>query len=255
MRPMKTPTFLNDILSYVTKHSPELLTGCAVAGTVGTAILAAAATPEALRRVAKKKRELGTGEITFIDKVKATWTVYIPTAISAAVTGACIIGSHSIQSKRNAALMAAYTLSEAALREYKDKALEVLNPKQVEEIRSGVAQDKANTQPFEETAALKTGYGDSLFYDTISGRYFYSDIERVKQTIHNLNMRLFDEQFISQNELFDELGLPPTGGGYELGWNANNGHIEAEYSAIIAKDGRPCITISYQVSPHFRYLA
>lgn len=255
MKKKKLPDFLSKALETVAEHSPDILTGFTIAGIVTTATLAVSATPEALKRIGKRKRELGVAKLDPLETIKTTWTCYIPATISAIVSGACAIGSNSIHHKRNATLMAAYTITEAALRDYKEKSLEVLNPKQIEEIQTRVAQDRSDAKPPVEDGIIRTGYGNSLFYDTISGRYFYSDIEQVKQTIHNLNMRLFDEAFISQNELFDELGLPTTGGGYELGWNAESGRIDAEYSAIIAKNGKPCITISYQVSPHFRYLS
>ena len=109
----------------VKKHSPEILTGIGIAGMTAAAVMAVKATPKALRMVDEKEirdgKRLTTGEI-----VKTTWKCYIPPVVTGVCSAACIIGASSISARRNAALVTAYTISETALKEYRDKAVEVV---------------------------------------------------------------------------------------------------------------------------------
>ena len=122
----------------VKKHSPEILTGIGIAGMTAAAVMAVKATPKALRMVDEKEirdgKRLTTGEI-----VKTTWKCYIPPVVTGVCSAACIIGASSISARRNAALVTAYTISETALKEYRDKAVEVVGVKKEQAIRDAVA--------------------------------------------------------------------------------------------------------------------
>lgn len=125
----------------VKKHSPEILTGIGIAGMTAAAVMAVKATPKALRMVDEKEirdgKRLTTGEI-----VKTTWKCYIPPVVTGVCSAARIIGASSISARRNAALVTAYTISETALKEYRDKAVEVVGVKNEQAIRDAVAKDK-----------------------------------------------------------------------------------------------------------------
>lgn len=243
----------NDATKYVVKRSPEILTGFGIMGLLSTTVLAVKSTPEALRRIGKRKRELQVTELSKAETIKAAWKCYIPSAITAAVSTGCIIGGSHINYRRNMALAAAYTLSETAFKDYKEKVEETLTKKDAERVKDAVAKGKIDNNPIDEENIIITKQGNHLCYDITSGRYFRSDINKIKQTINELNERLLSEQFISQNELFSELGLDLVGGGYELGWDATDGLIEVEYSSQIASNGEPCLTINYMISPLRKY--
>lgn len=121
-------TTLKSLQKAMRKHSPAILTGVGVAGMVVTTVMAVRATPKALRMVDDKEIEDGK-RLTTTEIIKTTWKCYIPAAITGACSAACIIGASSISAKRNAALFTAYTISETALKDYKDKAVEVVGPK------------------------------------------------------------------------------------------------------------------------------
>lgn len=111
------------------KHSPEILTGFGIIGLGTTVVLAVKATPKALEMIEDKKEEEGVSKLTLVDTVKVAWKPYIPAAISFVATTACFIGANSVHVKRNAALAAAYKLSETALLEYKDQVVETIGEK------------------------------------------------------------------------------------------------------------------------------
>lgn len=238
---------------FVVKKSPEILTGFGITGLFITTILAVKNTPEALRRIGKRKRELKVTKLSKAETFKVTWKCYIPSAITAAISTGCILGSHHISNKRNAALAAAYALSETAFKDYREAVEKTITKKEAEKVKDKIAQDKIEQNPLDDQGVIVTGKGNSLCCDITCGRYFRSDINSIKQAVNNLNERLLNEQFISKNEFFEELGLDPVTDGYELGWDATDGLIRIDYSSQIAANGEPCLTINYLSSSLRKY--
>ena len=128
----------------VSKHSPEILTGIGIAGMIGTTVIAVRATPKALKLLeAERELKAENGEeISKTDIIKTTWKCYIPAAVTGTVSVVCLIGASSVNHKRNAALVTAYTISETAFSEYRDKVIESIGEKKEREIRDEVAKDK-----------------------------------------------------------------------------------------------------------------
>ena len=129
----------------ISKNSPHILTGIGCAGVVSTAVLAVKATPKAtiiLEKEEEYRERKRLQSLTKMEKVRLTWKCYIPAAVTGVCSAACIIGASSISARRNAALVTAYTISETALKEYKDKAVEVVGPKKEQAIRDAVAKEQ-----------------------------------------------------------------------------------------------------------------
>ena len=59
----------------------------------------------------------------------------------------CVIGAVHVDERRNAALAAACTLSESALKTYQDKVLETIGPEKEQEIRETIALEKMAKYP------------------------------------------------------------------------------------------------------------
>ena len=239
----------------VSKHSPEILTGIGIAGMITTTVLAVRATPKALRQIEEFKEcvLLEDEEITPIDAVKVAWKPYIPAAITGVFSIACLIGANSVNARRNAALATAYKLSETAFSEYKEKVIETIGEKKEKTVRDEVAKSRVEKNPVSTTEVIVTEKGNTLCYDAISGRYFKSDIDKIKKAENILNKRLLTEDYISLNEFYNELGLDDTRLGEDLGWNVIDGLIEFDFSSQIAEDGTPCIVVDYKVAPKRGY--
>lgn len=105
----------------LSRNSSKILLGLGIAGAFTAVGFAITATPKAMILLDEKKKELGVEKLDAKTIVKTAAPVYIPTAISMAVSTGCIIGASSVNDRRNAALAAAYTMSETALRSYQDK--------------------------------------------------------------------------------------------------------------------------------------
>ena len=235
------------------KHSPEILTGIGIAGMITATVAAVKSTPKALSLIKEKKEEQNTEKLTAVETVKTVWYCYIPSAVSIAVSMLCLIGASSVNARRNAALATAYTLSESALKQYKDKVVETIGEKKEQAIRDSIAKDKIEKNPVSRNEVIITKSGDMLCYDAISGRYFKSDIDKLKKAENELNKRMLNEMSISLNDFYYEIGLDGIGIGDNIGWNINKGFLELQFSSQLTKDGTPCLVVDYSVVPDYEY--
>lgn len=237
------------------KHSPELLTGIGIAGMVTTVVLAVRATPKALRLIDEKKADIPEEEtIPRIEAVKAAWKVYVPAVLTGILSTICLIGANSVNQRRNAAIAAAYSLSESALKEYREKVVETIGERKEQAIRDDISKDRITENPVREV--IVSDRGSTLCYDSLSGRYFKSDIEKLRRIINDLNRRMRDEMFISLNDFYcavDNPDLGPTKLGDRLGWNIDKGYIDLNFSSQLTTDGTPCLVLDYTVVPEYEY--
>ena len=251
-----------DVRTVVSKHSPEILTGIGIAGMITTTVMAVRATPKALELIDEGKLERADNDENFIydstplpvkDIIKLTWRCYIPAAVTGCLSVSCLIGASSVNVRRNAALATAYTLSETALKEYRGKVVEVIGDKKEQAVRDAVAKDKIDQNPVTSREIIVTEKGNTLCYDVASGRYFKSDIDKLKKIENELNRQMRDDMYISLNEFYYEIGLNPTSIGDDLGWSIDNGYIDLNFSSQLTDDGTPCLVIDYQVAPKYDY--
>lgn len=239
----------------VKKHQPEILTGLGVAGFVMTTVTAVKATPKALEILAEIKEEHKND----IDKkaygkdfVKKVVPLYIPSFVIGGLSIGCVICANSINTKRNAALAAAYALSESALTEYKDKVIETIGEKKEKVVKEAVAKGRVDNVPLETKEVINTDSGDELCLDYHSGRYFNSTIDKLRKAENNVNRRMLLDTYVSLNDFYNEIGLSGTKQGDLLGWNIDKGYLELQLDATIV-DEKPCIVLDYKLSPYYGY--
>ena len=252
MKKADVTKFFKGIQRGVDKHSPEILTGIGIAGMITTTVLAVQATPKAIRLIEMEEYDRKE-ELTIPEKVKVAWKPYIPAAVIGVASTVCLIGSCKVSTRRVAALTTAYKLSETALTEFKDKAVEVVGEKKVKDIKEKIAKDKVEQNPVTKSSVIITDRGNTLCYDAAAGRYFKSDIETIKKAVNEINRQMVYDNYVSLNEFYDKLGLDNTELGDELGWNLDHGLVEVDFSSQIADDGTPCIVVSYNVAPRYDY--
>jgi hypothetical protein len=242
-------------------HSPTILTGVGVGGTVATAYLTGRASFKAAKLIEQEKQErveelkfpkTEVVEYTWPTKLKMVWKLYIPPVGAGAVTITSIIAANKISSTRIAALAAAAGISERALAEYKEKVMEKLGPKQDEKIRDEIAQDRINQNPPGSREVIVAGSGDVLCFDMHTGRYFQSSMEEMKRAENKVNHSLIQFMHASASEFYDEIGLPPSSYTDMVGWNANN-QIELIFSSALTPDNRPCLAMDFKRPPTMEY--
>ncbi len=242
-----------NVKSATVKHSPEILTGVGIAGMVTTTVMAVRATPKAIRLLDDEKKRQNVDKLEPADVVKTAWKCYIPAAVTGTVSVVCLIGASSVNARRNAALTAAYTLSESTLRDYQKKVIETIGEKKEQTVRDAVAKERLEKNPVENKEVIITAKGETLCFDVVSGRYFKSDIDKLKKAENELNRQMRDEMYISLNEFYYEIGLEPVKLGEDLGWNIDDGYIDLHFSSQLATDGTPCLVIDYGYGPRYDF--
>lgn len=254
--------FARDVKVSLSKHSPSILIGIGITGMLTTTVLAVKATPKALRLMEEKKAELDVETLTPVETVKTTWKCYVPAAVSGVVSIACLIGANSVNTRRNAALATAYKLSETAFTEYREKVVETIGEKKERTVRDKVSEKQIKDNPIKQTEVIVTGRGQTLFFEPLSHRYFYSDLEKIKRAENKLNKEIICDPFetgVTVNDFYEEIGIPGTATGDSLGWKRADYLIDIYPSAQMADEGtefegQPCIVLNHSNPPQYDFL-
>lgn len=252
------------------KNAPTILTITGITAMASSTYWAVKATPKALalkeKAEVEKNKKAGTFKgdkvndwiaLTKVEIVQTCWRCYAPAFITGVLGAACLIGANSMSLRKNAALAAAYALSETNFKEYREKTLEEVGEKKEEKIRNAVAEEKITKNPVNTSTVLETGNGDTLCYDAICGRYFKSSIEKLKSALNELNMELVQDGYVSLNQYYDLIGLPDGMLGDDLGWSINDNHstVQLDLSAQLTKDEAqtPCMVVAFKYGPIYNY--
>lgn len=264
------PKVIKSVQSAMKKRSPEILTGIGIAGMITATVLAVRATPKALTLIDEEKslrnqerlEEVEKNEelefervekLEPLDLIKTTWKCYIPAAAIGTISAFCLIGASSVNFRRNAALATAYTLSEAALKDYQEKVIEEFGEKKERVVRDAIAKDRIEKDPVVNKEVILTERGNTLCYDVISGRYFKTDIDCLKKAENELNRQMRNDMYITLNEFYYEIGLDGIKIGDDLGWDIDHGYINLDFSSQLAKDGTPCLVVDHQIPPRYDF--
>lgn len=226
----------------ISRNASDMLLVGGIASILGGSILAIKQTPKALKILEQKKEDTNT------NKIKKVAPLYIPSVVITGVGIAQIICSRNITNNKIAAVATAYTVSETALKTYKDKVKTIVKPEKYEEIKREVASEKLKKDPLKDKEVIMTNNSDVLIYDNMSGRYFKSSIDNINYAVNALNKKLMSEMSISLNEFYLEIGLPTIKIGYNLGWLIDKELINIDFTSTIADSGEPCLVIDYDVT-------
>lgn len=239
---------------YASTNSPTILTSIGAAGVLATTILGIKATFVAVRKIDEATEQLNEAndgpklQLDSWDKVKIAGPSYIPTVLMAGMTIACIIGANRIHLQRNAALMSLYSLTETSLREYQQKTLDLMGSKKEASIREALAGDAIKDA--DKCNIIVTGRGQTLFFDTISGRSFLSDLDVVNRKEVDLKLEIINQGSITLNDLYVAFGLEPIEMGVNTGWTAEY-TLDIIKTPRIDQDNKVHIVLSYQYQPRW----
>ena len=245
---------LTYIKPFVSKHEPEILMSMGIGGMIFSLAWGIKASFKAARAIDKYKETYGKGKLTAKETIKLTWKLYLPTVLSVAASVPCVIMSNKVSNKRYAAIATAYTISEAALQEYKDKTKEIIGEKKTKQIEESISDDRVTKTYSGGNQVILTGNGDSLFYEPLSGRYFKSNWNDILKAANELNSEAITNMSgqTTLNDWFQKIGLETTEIGETLGWNLMNNSsnlIDISISSHITKDNVPCGAIYYNRQP------
>jgi hypothetical protein len=242
-------------------NSPLLLTAAASAGVVTTAVLAGKASFKAADIIHKEETRqrlhsssINRPELSVREQVNLTWKLYIPAATTGLLTVGAIVTANQIGTRRAAAMAAAYTISEKAFTEYKEKVVETFGEGKERKVRDDVAQDRVNEDYNAKEVIVFSG-GQQICHDAWSDRFFMSDMESLKQAENRLNHQLISEGYASLSDFYDFLGLGMTQESDEIGWKADK-LLDIHYTTTLTPDGKPAISLEYRTTPvrdYFRF--
>lgn len=268
MKSNKVTELLEKAEIFTKKNSPVILTGLAIVGVISTAYAAYKAGPRADKILEAYRKDMGdchpndkeAKRAVVGETVKKMVPVVAPPIIMGGTTIACIVGSHSVSSRRIAALSAAYSLSETTVKNLNSKMEEMLGEKKARAIKDSIMKDKLKADSEKDKKILSDGQlvipsdGTVLCKDLYSGRLFYSNAEKIKQAIAKCSYEIISDMYISLNDFYEAIDspqLPRIPMGEDLGWNIEdtiNGKLPITLSALLTDDNKPCLCIDYDIS-------
>ena len=244
----------------VVDNSPAILTTIGVTGSLtmayfaGTASYKAAEILLAEQRTLNNKAQAGEPEHILEPKEKflLVWKLYIPAAGTGILTITSIVGANRIGARRAAAMAAAFSLSEKAIAEYKDKVVEKIGDVKEKKIRDEIAQDRVDKHPVSSRGVILTGNGEVLCYEAYTDRYFKSSMEALKSAQNELNFEILNNHYASLTDFYRLVGLPPTSCSSDFGWNHDK-IMDLVITTCMSDDDQPCISIDYDIVPIREY--
>ena len=239
------------------KHSPEILVTVGVVGTVASAVLACKATLKVNDILTESKTNIDkihtatekgvteAGQTYSVEDSKKDLTIvyaqtglkfvklYGPSVLLGAASIGCILTSHNIINKRNAALAAAYTAVDSSFKEYRGRVVERfgkdldkelrynIKAKEVEEV---VVDENGNEKTVKKTVevAHPSEYSDyaRCFDESCVG--WEKDAEHnlffLRQQQNYANDLLKSQGYLFLNDVYKMLGIPVTQAGQAVGW-------------------------------------
>jgi Family of unknown function (DUF6353) len=231
-------TLINNLNRAIRSNSSTILSVAAIAGTVGTAVLAAKASFEA----AKDIQEADPKPETLREKVELVWPHYVPAGVTGVATIASIIGSDRISNKRTAAAVTAYTVAEQAFSEYRHKVIEQIGANKEQNVRDTIAQDVIINNPPGQTVIV--GNGTVLCCELMTRRYFMSSMEELLRSKNEINASVINGLYSTLSDFYYLIGLAQTSHSSEIGWDSDK-LMDLEFSTVLTEDGRPCLAFTY----------
>lgn len=265
---MKLKTIFRVIKRAAEEHDRAVFAGIAIAGVFCTGIL----TVRATKKIIEKKPEIDAAE-TFKEKAVIVTKEAAPAAAAAVVTTTAIVLEHQSGSKKIkkltktiAALKNAYETSVTANEIYQAVVEEKTEPSVFQDIRKTFAKKmteeqptKTKEEPQESSVAVSrivdTGYGKDLM--SLNGHFFRASKPFVDGCFFRCYKKIYggSEDYISQGELYSELGLSciRTDEDDEWVWEPGRDNIEPRYESYVSdKFNEPITVISYSDAPHIR---
>ncbi len=242
------------------KHLPELLAGTGVSLLIASGVNAVLVTPKATKELEKKKDILKKEKLTTKETIRTAGKYYAMPIIGAGLGTACVVASVTTSNKRYLALSSVYNFTSDSYNILKEKMLETVDEATAKTIQDKVADAKMEkAKPIDNSnkSIMIMDKNDVLCYDSYSGRYFKSTMEKLKAAENMVNSEIIHNNYASYNFFGNEVGLEYIDLGFDIGWNIDNVPqatlFRLDMSSKLTPNGVPCIVIDYNVLPTQKY--
>lgn len=249
---------MRKIFKTINGKSPTILSVMAIAGLVGTVVVAIKTTPKAVKKCEEKALEKGE-PLTKTEVIKEVWKDYIPTVALGVGTIACVFGANILNKDRQRSLVSAYALTNTTFRRYSRKVKEIYGQEAHEKILQELGAETAKeveiyNYDWFTSRSMEFDKNDEnviLFYDALSKRYFKSTPSRVLMAEYHLNRNFALGAEPSLNNFYEFLGISPVEGGDVIGWDMCGGlyWIDFEHIKNVLDDGLEYYIISTPFEP------
>lgn len=252
-----------NVLKFLKKHSPTILTCIGAVGVVATAVTAVRATPKAIELLENTRRQKWEDahcptqyakdyKLTPIEMAQTAWQCYIPSVLIGAATITCLFGANGLNKRQQATIAGAYIFLDQSYKEYKRKVNELFGEDTDTWVRSEIAKDKVK-----ETDILPSSSDETLlFYEEHYGELFERTMLEVQDAEYQLNRKLAIDGDATLNDFFRFLGLDERKVGDALGWSCETicdashpAWIDFEHELVTMDDGMECRIITMVEPP------
>lgn len=237
---------VNKLTQVLGKHEVGIRTGIIVVSTLSAVYFAIKDTPKIMNTLDELNAE-GADNFT---KFKKVAPLAGRTAMATAVSVGVTLASGKRAGDVISSLSSACSLAITAKDELEKSVERNVDPEKVAAIKQDIAKNHVVYDTVNDIQSIQpTGHGTDVFYDSWSGRYFYSDINYIRKAVNDLNYQLMNELWISLNEYYAYIGLPTIRAGEELGWNMDYGQIDLITEAELDDCERAYTIIGFKNSP------
>ena len=239
----------------VQKHSPEILMGVGIVGTIASTVLACKATTKVSKIIDEKNQQINNVHVCLEDNdveyneddSKKDLTIiyaqtglkliklYAPAIIIGTLSLTSIVSGHRILQKRNLALAAAYTAIDNGFKKYRNNVVERFGEEVDKELRHNIKaveiEKKTIDKNGKEKIKKETAYIIENPLDNISEYAKFFDeycpgwrkdneynLMFLRRMQDNANEKLKAQGHLFLNEVYDMLGIPRTTAGQVVGW-------------------------------------
>lgn len=240
-------SFKDKVSNFVKKNDTTILTTIGVADGLFVGGYLWYRTGQKVQKIIADKEQELNAKLTFKQKFKATWKVFLLPVINTTVSAGVLIYSARVGNKRLAALGAAYNIAEATIQKYAEKTKEVVGDKKAEVISQKVAEENFNSS----NGDIATVYNSELVVqEPETKQKFTTTWDKVDLAI--MKTQRAAEQGdgrVSLSYFIRELGLEPSELTDMVGFDINkNGDIYITHTSFLDKDGIPCGGLDYHGS-------
>lgn len=239
---------LNTFKRFIADEIPSILSFAGIAGFVTATIMAVKATPEANDILEENNPFIpNSGYEQYLEIAKLLLPIYGPAIGVMLISSGFIFASNNVSKRRLFAVNSLYMASQHYLDKLQDKIVEEVGERKFKKI------ENAATEP-DRDPDIVPGEGMVLCYDTFSDRYFTTtSVETIRKGINDLNSEMFGEMFVTVNDFYAIVGLPPVAYSNDIGWVMEDGPIDIYIGSALTKDQVPCVTIKFNAVPKHIY--
>lgn len=235
---MSVQDITEKVVNFCGKNSQQILTGCAIASTMGAVAATYVEAPTIQQKINYHKEANSPWKETIQDLAPNILPIVLTTGSAVAFeAAACHAGT-----KKAVALTAAWEIAETSRKNLVQAVKDKFGEKKEEELRQEMhAKEVAKLTSTGASQPIVLSGARQLWRDEVTGTMFVSDYESIRAAVNNLNEQMMSEHYIGYWEFLCELGvhedmMPKVA--QDIGWNIETtGGIEICVDTTMIPDG------------------